>query len=279
MAWRAGHKTECRQFAAARRQQLITERLGTGSDRIERFLAKLRAAVANGEGCTPSDLELLHAIQQTIKPQVSNNPGKLHDYLATLKLQAFFCIDTHVPLDRLKAEVAVKEIRWVLEEHIDMLKRAFPPKDYINFVKMGVKLLQRLGRRGEAAALGLHEVPEMEALVATGTQEVRRQVAHFFLELATCVGKEPEDGENAEEAQGTGRDRTQRLKGTWADHRVDRKDREEAEKLAKRALAVAEEAGVDEKTVRIYHTHRSVSLEPVQSFADPIRHVSLIPNQ
>jgi hypothetical protein len=219
----------------------------------------LRAAVANGEGCTPSDVELLHAIQQTIKPLVSDNPGKLHDYLVILKLQAFFagCMDWHLPLDRPKAEVVVKDIRWVLEEHIVMLKRAFPPKDYIKLVQLCVQLLPRLGRRGEAAALGLHEVPEMEALVATGTQEVRRQVAHFFLELATCVGKAPEDGENGEEAQGAGRDRAQGLKKTWADHRVDRKEREEAEKLAKRALAVAEEARVDEKKVRIHHIHRS----------------------
>jgi hypothetical protein len=252
-AWRAGHKTECRQFAAARRQQLINQRLGTGSDRIERFLLKLGTAAADGEAWTPSDLELLHAIQQTTKPLVSNDPGKLKDYLMLLTLQAWFAggIDTRGPLDRPRAELVVKEIRWVLEEHIVLMMMAVPREEYLNLVKMGMQLLQDLGRRGEAAALGVQEIPGMEALVATGSQEVRRQVARFFLNLASYVDEGTEDrGKDGEEAQGAGRNQTQRVKETWAG-RVDRKDREEAEGLARRALAVAEGAGLDEKTVRI----------------------------
>lgn len=248
MAWRASHKTECRQLAAARRQQLITERLGTGSDRIERFLTKLGAAALYREIPTPSDLELLHAIQQNIKPLVSSHPPSMRDYVRILSLQVILTgvVDSCIPLDRPRAELLLKEVRWLLEEHSGMVMRMMP-NWYLSLVKMGVQVLQRLGRRGEAAALGVQQIPDLEALIAMGTQELRRKVADFFLDLSEDMDEGPEEGKDGEEAQGAGTDEAQRA---WGDQ-IDGKHREEVEGLAKRALAVAEGAGVDEQKVRI----------------------------
>lgn len=210
--------------------------------------------VGDGRVPTPPDLELLHAIQHTMRSRVSLDTSLVREYLSVLMaLSMAVGADQRLPLDRVRAPLVVKAIQSVLQEY-----RALPlapaPRFFFSLAQACMDLLQRLERRDEAVALGRKELPGIDALVATGTSDERCRVAAFLYKLAYHV----ELGLK-QQWLGGGGEQGPTLEGKWAalaaslPHRVNAKVRAEAEALSKKALAVAEKAGLHELEVRSIH--------------------------
>jgi hypothetical protein len=186
-----------------------------------------------------------------MRSRVSLDPSLVREYLPVLMaLSMAVGGDAKLPLDRVRAELVVKATQSALQEY-----RALPlapkPQTLFDLMQLCVELLRRLGRRGEAVELGREELPNIDALVATGTSDERHRVAAFLHKLAHDMELELEQGEDGGGEQGPTLKEEE-----WAalsPHRVNAKIRAEAEALYKKALAVAEKAGLHELEVRSIH--------------------------
>lgn len=245
-AWQLVHKTECLDLARARVKQLVDQIPG-GENGIETFFLDMGKVLLSGKVPTASELKLLHVLKMPCKALARRDETLQQWYLIVLGLQADFAGGSRrFPLDSPKAEVLVKEVVVALQEHQAVLARA--PMCFIVLAQTAMQLFKRLGRLEGAVILGVLELPGIEAIAEGARRVVRHGVADYMYDLAGFLV------EMADQEAALG---VERLKGGDCDEEADHRGavmsymklKKAAKVLAKRALTLAEGAGLQEHKV------------------------------